>query len=380
MTEGSELRAEASFSAEWLALREPADFRARNATLALLGAILGHADKATDSFALNPSGSVAGHIGERPRHSGPSADGGAPLWRASVPPLLRVVDLGAGTGANLRWLAPRWQAWCECELEWHACDHDSGLLEVMQLPDPWRARGAPAKWQRRRGQEQVRSDTPGLESRQSFVVRHVVDLAQDLESVIDSVRPHWITASALFDLCSAAFIDRLVSAADRHNAGVLASLSFDGRLELHASNGAMSTQGLSGVDCDDWLLAQDLFLERAAAINADQRRDKGFGPALGPDAADYLASRMGAAGFTVDLVETDWRLGANDLPLIKALFVGWMKVPPARAPADVSVEWSRLRALIEMGATLVVGHRDVVSRPRVCGRNEASGSSGESPV
>ncbi|MDJ0891981.1 MAG: class I SAM-dependent methyltransferase, partial [Gammaproteobacteria bacterium] len=74
------------FSGEWLALREPVDDRSRSGTLV------------TRLSARAPEGR------------------------------LRVLDLGAGTGANLRYLAPRLGG----EQEWLLVDHDSSLLGLVE--------------------------------------------------------------------------------------------------------------------------------------------------------------------------------------------------------------------------------------------------------
>ena len=45
-----------------------------------------------------------------------------------------------------------------------------------------------------------------------------------------------------------------------------------------------------------------------ALFNRHQRRDKGFGPALGPTAATMLARLAAAAGARVVVGRSDWRL------------------------------------------------------------------------
>ena len=72
------------FSTDWLTLRECADARARDGSLA------------ASLLASRPAG-----------------------------PTLRVVDLGSGIGANLRYLAPR----LGHDQYWLLIDHDSTLLD-----------------------------------------------------------------------------------------------------------------------------------------------------------------------------------------------------------------------------------------------------------
>src|SRR5882724_845129 len=83
----------AGFSADWLALREPADLRARERSLA---------DRLRRRFAAYPS--------------------------------LRVIDLGCGTGSNLRAVAP----WLGRQQAWRLVDHDPALLrEAARRLSSW---------------------------------------------------------------------------------------------------------------------------------------------------------------------------------------------------------------------------------------------------
>ena len=136
------------FSAEWLALREAADRRARSP--ALLKATRLWADRFL--------------VPDRP---------------------LRILDLGAGTGANLRFLAPRlprrrsgpWSTAINASYIWH------GL--------PASAAVRCSAWGSARPGDRTRSRATGS----------LRDLRRDV---------HLITASALFDLVSEAWCRRLI--------------------------------------------------------------------------------------------------------------------------------------------------------------------------
>ena len=60
-----------------------------------------------------------------------------------------------------------------------------------------------------------------------------------------------------------------------------------------------------------------------AAFNLHQRRDKGFGPALGPRAAEVAAAAFAARGFRVQRAPSDWWLGPEEAALQDALLRGW---------------------------------------------------------
>ena len=263
------MSASEGFSADWLALREPADRRARSAALA---------------------GRLAAHLATRSTRRRP----------------LTVLDLGAGTGANMRVLAPLLGA----GQHWRLVDHDPGLL----------ARAVPPA---------------GV-----TVERCARDLADDLAPLFEPA-PDLVTASALLDLCGQAWIERLVTHAARAGAALLAVLSVDGRQE--------------------WAPADPLDGAVLAAFAADQRRDKGLGPALGPAAPATLAASLAAAGYRVHRARSDWRLAATaEAALIAALAEGTACAAAPVAGAEAAAEWAarRRRAL-----RVVIGHEDVLGLP-----------------
>jgi trans-aconitate methyltransferase len=132
------------FAAEWLALREPIDRRARNS------AVL---DAVADAFGTLPS--------------------------------ISVVDLACGTGANMRAIAARLPR----RQNWRLVDNDLSLLARVPVPER----------------------TADLN-----VATLPIDLNHDLEAALDGPID-LVTTSALLDLVSAEWLDRLlVEAAARH--------------------------------------------------------------------------------------------------------------------------------------------------------------------
>ncbi len=63
--------------------------------------------------------------------------------------------------------------------------------------------------------------------------------------------------------------------------------------------------------------------EIIAAVNAHQRTDKGFGPALGPAAAAFAIARFEALGYSVVHGTSDWAMGPDDLDIQTEILDGW---------------------------------------------------------
>jgi len=246
------------FQEKWLRLREPCDHSARSAALA-------------DRFV------------------------------AAVGPSPDLVDLGAGTGSNLRYLAPRLPP----GQRWLLLDRDPALLAQAHA-------GVAVT-----------------------VERQVLDLARALpEDIV------WtgITAAALLDLASAAWLDRLARWC--RGVPVLMALTVDGRFVWQPE------------EPEDGAVGERFF--------AHQRTDKGFGPALGPDAAPYLAERLEAEGQQVSLEPSDWRLGPATAPLLAATLDGIVAVQVAGIK-----RWAvaRRRQLAAGRLRLTIGHVDLLALP-----------------
>jgi hypothetical protein len=98
---------------------------------------------------------------------------------------------------------------------------------------------------------------------------------------------------------------------------------------------------------------------------AHQRTDKGFGPALGPDAAAHLAGRLAAAGCAVSLEHADWRLGPADGALLRATVGGILDATRDVAHDRRLERWATYRGqqLAAGELRLTVGHVDLLALP-----------------
>jgi hypothetical protein len=225
-----------------------------------------------------------------------------------------VVDLACGTGATLRAISARLPP----QQHWLLVDNDLGLFARASLPP-----------QRRR-----------------VIATKPIDLARDLEAALDGPID-LVTMSALLDLVSATWIGRLAVETAARRLPVYAALTYDGRVAL---------------DPPDPLDAAVI-----AAVNEHQRRDKGFGPALGPKAAGEAIARFTALGATVVQGHADWVLGRDDRVIQEAILAGWAAAAGETGslePAALAAWLSRRRAHVVGGRSrLSVGHVDFFACP-----------------
>lgn len=230
-------------------------------------------------------------------------------------PSVRIVDIACGTGSTLRTLAPRLQT----PQHWRLADNDLSLL----------ARAAETK------------RPPGV-----AVDTVPLDLNRDLEAVLDGALD-LLTASALLDLVSESWLERLTVEAAARAIPVYAALNYDGRIEF----GTPDPQDKAMI----------------AAVNAHQRTDKGFGPALGPLAASSAAARFEKFGYTVIQERSDWLFGPDDSAIQFEILAGWASAARdiATMPLEDIAGWlvRRRDAVAAKTSSIRVGHVDVFARP-----------------
>lgn len=267
------------FSAEWLAMREPVDAAARPL-------------------------SMTQRLCER-------------LHTASV----ACVDLGCGTGANVRYLAPLIAA----SQRWVLVDSDERHLQrTRELLANWSGAVQPAL---------------SIETRR-------VDLAADLDQ-LSIEKGSLVTASALLDLVSAGWLARLLRQCSARHAIVLFALSYDGSIELDPR------------EPDDELIRE--------LVNRHQGTDKGFGPALGPAAVSFACAQLADLHYRVQTSRSDWALDGSHAPMQESLLRGWAEaaVEMATSQGGRIERWLTTRlAYLQRGRSFMrVGHQDVMAWP-----------------
>jgi hypothetical protein len=173
-----------------------------------------------------------------------------------------------------------------------------------------------------------------------------IDLVRDLELALQSPLD-LIATSALLDLVSAEWLDRLIVEAAARRLPVYAALSHDGRTTPEP-------------DCV-------LDIEVLAGFDVHQRTDKGFGPALGPAAAARAIERFEQLGYTVVQGRSDWVFGPDDRTIQDQLYSGWAEVAALTTglSPDAIERWlaQRRAHLAEGRSRLRVGHVDFFARP-----------------
>ncbi len=276
------------FSAEWLALREPADHAARDPGL-----------RAAAAAAL--------------------ADKRAP----------HIVDLGCGAGSNLRGLAPALGP----RQRWTLVDYDPRLLEA-------------ARAQLKRWADRVENDGATLTFEKSGKRIEVdfkpADLAADPAGPLAG-EADLVTAAALFDLVSQAWLERFADALVARRLPLYTVLIYDGIERWtppHAADAAM-----------------------LAAFHAHQATDKGFGPALGPAATQAFDAALTRRGYRVRRAKSPWRLGASETTLLRELAEGAANAcaETGRVPAAYVADW---RAARRAATSCEIGHEDLLATPR----------------
>lgn len=284
------------FDLDWLRLREPHDLRARSRALARQFAAAVRARAGSETAFL--------------------------------------VDLGAGSGANFRALAPLIPG----DQDWRLVDHDRALLSHQAAEIAQWARGQ--GWRVSHGSGVVTVATGAAHWRAHSVDQ---DLACDLAEMPLSV--HGITCAALLDLVSASWLETLADLLAAARVPFLAALTIDGRRDWQPPH------------ADDAAIAR-AFLQH-------QCGNKGFGAALGRDAAPTAVRLLRARGCRVTTGTGEWRLDATDAAMLSALIEG---SAGAASEADAGLPVARWRddrrSELQRGSLrLVVGHVDILAEP-----------------
>jgi len=231
---------------------------------------------------------------------------------APISPDRIIVDLGAGTGSTLRARTTLGATNLACRL----VDLDGKLLDEAL---------------RRHGKNYL-----------------IEDYQADLNIIgeLPLTGAHIVSASALFDLASAEFIDALIERIDARKTAVYAALNYDGTTT--------------------WAPAHPLDEKVLAAFNQDQRTDKGLGPALGPDCTAYLKQALEKKGYTVSIQPSPWQLDGKDAQMQQELINGIAMAVSEGYDLNVDelIAWKIFRTANIANGNCSIGHWDLLALPR----------------
>ncbi len=294
--------------ASWLLLREPADTAARSQSL---------------------THTIAGVVADAQDDT------------------VHVLDLGTGTGSNLRFLAshlPERQSWL-------VVDRDPTLL--ASLPAQTSAWGASRHYEVSTDRNRCVVRGERLDCR---VETRCVDLgALDTPDIFAG--RHLVTASALLDLVSERWLAMLAARCRAVGAAALFATTYNG--------------------CSSCSPAEPEDDQIRGLLNRHQNRDKGLGgPAAGPGATECAERCFAEVGYSVRTAFSNWVLGPAQRELQRRLIDGWAEAATEMATDDVTgIERWRSRRLEHVDddrSRVVVGHVDLAAWPVDEARTSAS--------
>lgn len=258
---------------------------------------------------------------------------------------LTFVDLGAGTGANPAWLAPRvHQAFVDRHGEapdqhWLLLDHDPDLLAAR---DVGRVTGV-------------------------ATCRPVLATVEDLGTAVAArARPVVVTCSALLDLLTGSQIQAMVEGVTQGADAALLALTVTGQVRLRPGHR----------DDDVVLAAFNAHQQRALNPASDAHQQPtlhtdGVDSALsGPQGWEVAAAAFGRGGWQTQEQPTPWLLGPSHTPLLRRWLAERVEAALEHlADADPRSEtvrawWADRRGQIDRGELRAeVGHVDGLALP-----------------
>lgn len=288
-----------AFSTDWLSLREGVDHRSRNTLL---------------------QKQVIDYLHQ--------------IAKSKNDPI-QIIDLGSGTGSNLRALAPL----ISYNQTWTLIDYDTLLLNA--------ARQKLCIWADQIIHEAESHDSANnstiapvtLIKNQRQITVHFLqkDLANDLQAAL-SEPADLITAAAFFDLVA---LEWLVQFCKELQTPLYTVLTYNGS--------------------EKWLPSDSLDTDILKAFHAHQGSDKGFGPAAGPQALNALERLLKQRGFNVATGTSPWLLGPDDTLLIQELAAGTAKAAEETTLVthDIAEHWKERRT---QSQHCEIGHDDLFAR------------------
>ena len=284
-----------SFSTDWLSLREGADHRSRNHVL----------QKQVLRYLEEISG-----LKNDPIH---------------------IVDLGSGTGSNLRALAPL----IRHNQNWTLIDYDPLLLQAAREKLCMWADSITHKAQNKDFDNDATRPVTLVKKNYEITVYFLQkDLASDLQpKLFESA--DLVTAAAFFDLVALDWLEQFCKAL---KTSLYTVLTYNGK--------------------ETWLPPDPKDTEILKAFHHHQGSNKGFGNALGPLAFGTMEQLLQKEGFYVETGSSPWLLGPSDAALIQELAVGTANAVAETqlVTYEIARHWGEQRA---QSLQCEIGHDDL---------------------
>jgi SAM-dependent methyltransferase len=284
-----------SFSTDWLSLREDADHRSRNPVLQ--EQVLRYLEEIS-SLKSDP---------------------------------IHIVDLGSGTGSNLRAFAPL----IHHNQKWTLIDHDPLLLKAAREKICIWADSITDKEHNNYFDNDATRPVALVKNNYDITVQFLQkDLAIDLQSIL-AESADLITAAAFFDLVALDWLEQFCKAL---TTSLYTVLTYNGK--------------------ETWLPPDPKDTEILEAFRHHQGSDKGFGNALGPLAFRTMKELLQKEGFHVETGSSPWVLNPNDASLMQELAAGTAKAVAEThlVSHEIAKQWGEQRAKSQH---CEIGHDDL---------------------
>jgi hypothetical protein len=285
------------FSAQWLELREPVDHRSRNQDLQTQ--VIDHLTK----------------------------------MKTVYPGIIRLTDLGSGTGSNLRALVPQLGSM----QHWTLNDYDVALLNT--------ARATLLAW----ADSEINTSILGITVDPSTQIKPLaiikqnktiiiefkcVDLYKDYRVILDEPADI-VTAAAFFDLVAESWLTEFCTYLSKP---LYTVLTYDG--------------------IEKWGPPNIIDIDILKAFHRHQITDKGFGPALGPAATVHMQSILRHHHFNTVCAASPWTMDHRDRDLIEQLAIGTARAVREidAIPKHITEQWEQSR---RQANNCEIGHMDL---------------------
>ena len=227
---------------------------------------------------------------------------------------LRILELAAGLGSGMRFLAPL----LPTPQHWTMIDHDPALLASIGQPPT----------------NKITLETLEFDLRELDKLSFSTDL---------------VSTQALLDLVSDDWLESLVNRLADQSIPILAALTVDGRVR--------------------WSPEDPRDAEIQQAFRAHQTSDRGFGPSVGTQAILELERLLSARNYTIIRKQADWSIAPAFARILKELVDGTaeaaMEACSNITTTKTVTDWHRRRrsAIASGDLSLQVGHLDLLALP-----------------